>query len=118
VETVTGVFSGRRLKTSDGWGPLSVREGIGPGYRFGFPARLGRGPLPKLGRMGCLGLFSYFYFFSSFSFSVSFISFITFAYIIQTRSNQFLNFCKIQGKVLNQQRTCFQNQNKVFNKRL
>jgi hypothetical protein len=29
-------------ETSDGWGPLSVRESIGPGYRFGFPARLGR----------------------------------------------------------------------------
>jgi hypothetical protein len=34
-ETISGGFFGPGKKTTDGWGPLSVREGEGPGYRFG-----------------------------------------------------------------------------------
>jgi hypothetical protein len=53
-------ISGQRRETIDGWDPPSVREGKGPGYRFGFPARLGRGPLLKLGRMASPGPFTLF----------------------------------------------------------
>jgi hypothetical protein len=35
-ETVAGVEFGPGKKMTDGWGPLSVREGVGLGYRFGF----------------------------------------------------------------------------------
>jgi hypothetical protein len=45
------------------------------------------------------------------------ISFIDFAKLLQINSNHFQKFCKIQGKVLNQQQTYFQNQSRVFNKR-
>jgi hypothetical protein len=31
----SSVVSERRWKTTDGWGPLSVREGEGARYRFG-----------------------------------------------------------------------------------
>jgi hypothetical protein len=35
ARAVSGEVCGRRRKTTDGWGPLSVREGEGIGYRFG-----------------------------------------------------------------------------------
>jgi hypothetical protein len=50
---------------------------------------------------GFPGALFYFYFIFFFSFSIS-ISFITFVYINQIRSNQFLNFCKIQHYYLKQ----------------
>jgi hypothetical protein len=81
-------------------------------YRFGFLApggqwaACGTGPkfIPE----------ALFFFFS---FSVFLIPFIDFAKLLQMKSNHFQKFCKIQDKVLNQQQTCFQNQNNIFIKR-
>jgi hypothetical protein len=77
----------------DEWG-LHGSEGEGEiGYRFG-KGFLGRGLDLELGQIVSPGPFSIFIFFSPFLFLFSGfpISFITFAYINQTRSNQFLNF--------------------------
>jgi hypothetical protein len=63
--------------------------------RRGVPVResmLGCGLLAVLGRMASPRPFFYFYFLFFFTFSVFLISFLDFAYCIQTRSNQFLNF--------------------------
>jgi hypothetical protein len=75
----------------------SVTEGGISGYRFGIAfwatsyfSDLGRG----VPRGPFLFLFVLFFFFFCFL-----ISFIDFAYCIQTRSNHFLNFCKIHSKV-------------------
>jgi hypothetical protein len=83
---------------------------VGPTCQRGEENRLGNGSvfLPGL-RAGFLSgpnrfpevQFQIFISLSSFLFLFS-ISFVTFAYIIQTRSNQFLKFCKIQHNVLKQ----------------
>jgi hypothetical protein len=61
--------------------------------------------------------FYYFYFFFLFFFFCFPISFIAFAKLLQIKPNHFHKFCKNHSKVLNQYETCFQNQNKIFNKR-
>jgi hypothetical protein len=72
-------------ETSDGWGPLSVRESIGPGYRFGFPARLGRFASGWPSWAGGFPPFSFFLFCNFFLFSVFYF---------------FHNFCKDASKPL------------------
>jgi hypothetical protein len=54
--------------------------------------------------------------FSSFLFSVFLISFISFAYIIQTRSTQYLKSCKIQHYYLKLWRDIFEGQNNFSTK--
>jgi hypothetical protein len=68
----------------DRWvGPAVGERGVGPGYRFGFPARLGRGLLAGLGRMASPGvLFIFLFLLSPFSFSV----FLFLLYLLHTLS--------------------------------
>jgi hypothetical protein len=77
-----------------------IRE-VRQGERRAVPIRVcwevGRGLILMPGQMGSPGPLFYFYFLFFFCFLISFISF---AYIIQTRSIQFLKFCKIQHNVL------------------
>jgi hypothetical protein len=44
--------------------------------------------------------FLFFFFFSSFSFCLFSISSITFSNLVQTESNQFVNFSNIQNNIL------------------
>jgi hypothetical protein len=113
----SGVISGQRKKMtgSDRWGPHVSGSGRREAYRFGMslsgPRAISLGWAEGLPGAFFIFLFLFFFFFFCFL-----ISFRDFAYCIQTRSNQFLNFCKIHRNVLNQQETGFQNQNKIFTK--
>jgi hypothetical protein len=115
---VSGEKSGSRRKKltwPNWWGPRVSERGRGfvPVREIkedGPRAATGAGP------KGSPGVLLYFYLFASFSFSGFPISFVSFANMIQIKPNQFRKFCKIDSKVLNQQQTCFQDQNKIFNK--
>jgi hypothetical protein len=74
-----------------------------------------RSPVGLKGFPGSISIFisSFLFFFFCFL-----ISFLEFAKLLQINSNHFQKFCKIQGKVLNQQQTCFQNQNRFLLKDL
>jgi hypothetical protein len=75
------------------------------------------GWVPGTAQVGLLAFSSYFFCAISFLIFCFLISFLDFAKLLQMNSNHFQKFCKIQDKVLNQQQTCFQNQNKIFIKR-
>jgi hypothetical protein len=89
------------MKLLTGGAAPSAREGDS-GVPFRVPARLGRWPKARLGRMAPRWPFSYFLFSFSFLFLVFPISFITFANFTQFISNQLLNSFKNQHNVLNQ----------------
>jgi hypothetical protein len=65
------VIFGPSLKTTGGWGPLSVREGEGPGYRFGFLPGWAVDLIWSWADSLPLALLYFFLLLSSFSFSVS-----------------------------------------------
>jgi hypothetical protein len=69
------------------------------------------------GRPKWLRFFSLFFLFWFFSFCFLF-GFISFAKLFQINSNHFQKFSKIQGKVLNQQQTCFSKMKQDFQKAL
>jgi hypothetical protein len=97
------------------WVPLSVGEREKRLYQF----------RNHCWAAGCLRYWAGFvapgpfvhFFLSSFSFFCFLISILSFANMIQIKPNQFHKFCRIHSKGLNQYETCFQNQNKIFNKR-
>jgi hypothetical protein len=93
----------RKLPTGGSHRAGREREGSGAGLaRLGWVTGryLGPGLAQVAEASSPLFLFCFpFLLFSDFLFSISLIDF---AYINQTRSNQFLNFCKIDSKVLNQ----------------
>jgi hypothetical protein len=93
ARAVSGEVCGRRRKMTDGWGPLSVREGEGVGYRFG---KWLSGPRAHFcsGSNRCPLALSYFQFLFSFLFLFS-ISSITFANLVQIASNRLCKVYKI-----------------------
>jgi hypothetical protein len=74
------VIFGPSLKTTDGWGPLSVREDEGPRYRFGFLPGWAVDLIWSWAEWGPQARFQFFYFLFFFSFSDFLISFLEFAY--------------------------------------
>jgi hypothetical protein len=88
-------------------GPTSQREKGGRQGTGSGGGRLGCGLLSLLGRNGSPWPFILFSFSFSFPFLVFLFLFLSFAKKLQFNSNFFQKFCKIQGKVLNQQQTCF-----------
>jgi hypothetical protein len=118
-EMVSGVDFGQRRKTvmwPDEWGPHISGGRREAGYRFGKKGGWATGRLWCWARLLPPGPFYVFSSFFLFLF-LFLISFISFANMTQIKPNHFHKFCRIHSKVLNQHQTCFQNQNKNFNKR-
>jgi hypothetical protein len=105
---------GRRLT---GGSHESVRGREKEGTGSGGEALLGHGLAPSLGRNGAPGLFHIFFSFLLFPFLFSYFFYIFCKKKLQFKPNYFHRFCRIHNKVLNQHQTCFQNRNKIFNKR-
>jgi hypothetical protein len=86
--------------------PFGILAGWAVGRLWSWAEWDPRGPFPFL-FLFCFLLFSFLFFL---------ISLISFAYLIQTRSNQFLKSCKIQHYYLKQWRDIFEGQNNFSTK--